>query len=113
MVNGSRFLAIVILAAAAGTASTTPGQCLQQPGQNPRVAATGDVVYKTQAGDTPYALAKRFYGHGYMEYKIRQRNPLALTQPGAYAPGIELVIPPGDNGVPVNVANVQGKSTAR
>jgi hypothetical protein len=48
-----------------------------------------------------------------MEYKIRQRNPLALTQVGAYAPGIELVIPPDDNGVPVNVANVQGKSTAR
>jgi hypothetical protein len=113
MVKGSRFLAIVILAAAAGTTSTTPTQCPQQTGQNPRVASTGDVVYKTQAGDTPYALAKRFYGHGYMEYKIRQRNPLALTTAGAYAPGIELVIPPDDNGVPVNVANVQGKSTAR
>jgi nucleoid-associated protein YgaU len=113
MVNGSRYLAIVILAAAAGTASTTPSQCLQQPGQNPRVAATGEVVYKTLAGDTPYALAKRFYGHGYTEYKIRQRNPLALTDKGIYVAGQEIVIPPDENGVPVNVVNVHGKSTAR
>ena len=113
MVNGSRFMAIVILAAAAGTASTTPTQCPQPPVQNPRAAATGDVVYKTQVGDTPYALAKRFYGHGYMEYKIRQRNPVALTVKGIYAAGQELVIPPNENGVPVNVANVQGRSAAR
>jgi hypothetical protein len=113
MVNGSRFLAIVILAAAAGTASTTPSQCLQQPGQNPRVAATGDVVYKTQAGDNPYALAKRFYGHGYMAYKISQRNPLALTDKWIYVAGQEIVIPPDNNGLPVNVTNVQGKSVTR
>ena len=107
MGKGSRFLAIVILAAAAGTAPTTPTQCLQQPGQNPRVSWTGDVVYKTQPGDNPYSLAERFYGHGYMGYRIQQRNPLAPTYRGAYAAGIEIVIPPDNRGLPVDVTRFQ------
>ena len=109
MTRRSTFLGIAILAAAAVTTATAPTQCLQQPGQNPRISVFGEVVYKTLPADTPYLLAERFYGHGYMEYKIRHRNPLFLTSQGCYMTGTEIVIPPDDRGVPIDVTRYQRK----
>jgi len=92
--------ALFILAA---TTVTVPTQCPQQAARNPRVSPTGEVVYTTQVADTPWRLAERFYGKGYLEYKIRQRNPLLLTKEGGYMPGVEIVIPPDDRGMPIDV----------
>jgi len=101
MARSSVFLGVAFILAA--TTVSVPTQCIQQPAQNPRISPTGEVVYTTGVADTPWALAERFYGKGYEEYKIRHRNPLFITKEGMYAPGVQIVIPPDDHGMPIDV----------
>jgi hypothetical protein len=109
MVRGAMLLSVVFLAATAAT----PTQCVRQPSQAYPVSASGDVTYTTRVGDTPYRLAERFYGHGYMEYRIRQANPLAPMDKGAYPAGIQLVIPPHMTGRPVDITRFDERPRQR
>jgi len=66
----------------------------------------GYVEYVARPGDTPWSVAERLYGRGYLEYRIREANAGALTPGGFYEAGTRLVIPPGLNGRPVEVDKV-------
>lgn len=104
MKGASMFLGVAMLAATA----TSPTQCPPQTGlQNKKPPNT--VVYKTQPGDSPYTLAKKFYGHGYMEYKIREANKKVPLTKGFYKPGTKILVPPDDRGRPVDITRFNRK----
>jgi len=92
----SMYLSVAILAAAA----TTPTQCQQPPPGSP----AGSVVYKAHEGETPYSIAKRLYGEGYLESRIREANPMKLNLRGVYSEGTMIVVPPDLNGRPVDLS---------
>jgi nucleoid-associated protein YgaU len=89
--------AIAILAASVPVVSTQPGQCLRQPAAGANVPY-GFAVYRTDRVCTPYDLAERFYGHGYMAYKIVEANQLLLRSDKTFPAGVDLVIPPDNKG---------------
>jgi len=79
---------VLVLAAA-------PVQC---PNTDPNT-----VIYTTQPGDTPYRLADRVYGHGYLETKILAANLGKLGGDGVYPAGTLLTLPPDDAGHPAQI----------
>jgi len=102
MRNVSLCLAIGVLAAAAAT----PTQCDKQvtPAQEAKYKRAC-VHYKTQAGDTPYSLADRFYGKGYMSRLIEAPNKQYLTAAGVFKPNSMIIIPPDDRGRSVDISS--------
>ena len=108
MGSAKRLGRIPVYVAVAALAATTaqPAQCPQQREQemlsNPKLTAQS-ATYVTRPGDTPYSLAKRFYGHGYLEYKIRIPNQALLTPKGVFISGSTILVPPDDNGDKVDV----------
>jgi hypothetical protein len=101
-----RFWAVLILAAAT-TVSTQPAQCLRQPGASANLP-TGYAVYRTERVVTPYELADRFYGHGYLAQKIINANRMQLFADGTFPQGVDLVLPPDDKGQSVPMRLLKG-----
>jgi nucleoid-associated protein YgaU len=77
--------------------AATPTQCQQPP-------PPGSVPYVTRAGDTPYRIAERIYGKGYLQDRIILANSKVLQADGTFPPGITIAIPPGLNGEPVDTS---------
>ena len=92
-----RFWAVVILAAMAPTVTTQPTQCMRQPAPAARLPA-GYTIYRTKTVTTPYHLAKRFYGHGYLAYMIVNANKSVLAANGTFPKGVDIVLPPDFRG---------------
>ena len=92
-----RFWAVAILAALAPTVSTQPAQCLRQPDPAANLPATY-TVYRTERVVTPYELASRFYGHGYLAQKIIDANRTQLAADGTFPRGVDLLLPPDATG---------------
>lgn len=69
-----QYWALAVLAVMLAAVPTQPTYCLRVP--------PGYTVYHTGAHDSPYELAKRFYGEGYKEYKILEANRSRLTDRG-------------------------------
>jgi nucleoid-associated protein YgaU len=80
--------------------AAAPTQCQQRPTNVPQ----GSVVYRTRAGDTPYRLADRLYGKGYLQDRIVQANRGRLPPNGVFEPGTYIVIPPNLNGESVDLS---------
>jgi phage tail protein X len=102
----SKYWALAALVVLAAVAPTQPTQCTPPPGSNGK-APPGYVVYKTHPGDTPYSLAKKFYGHTYLEAEIRKANEKALTKEGFFTPGVDILIPPNPYGTPGDIIEHQ------
>jgi len=85
--------------------TSTPTQCDNQltPAQE-AVLKKACTTYKTQPGDTPYSLAERFYGKGYMSYRIQEANKQYLTKEGFFKPNTLILIPPDDRGRSVDTS---------
>jgi len=95
-------LAGVVMLAAATTA-TTPTQCLRLPEPAAKLPPNY-VIFRTDRVVSPYELAERFYGEGYLEYKIRSANKGVLTKQGLFPAGKDVLIPPrDDSGLPVDL----------
>ena len=95
-------LAGVVMLAAATTA-TTPTQCLRLPEPAAKLPPNY-VIFRTDRIVSPYELAERFYGQGYLEYKIRNANKDLLTKQGLFPAGKDVLIPPrDDSGLPVDL----------
>jgi nucleoid-associated protein YgaU len=75
--------------------AVTPTQCRESP-------PPGSVPYVTKPGDTPYYIAKRVYGKGYLQDRIIMANRSVLSADGTFPPGITIAIPPNLNGEPVD-----------
>jgi phage tail protein X len=90
-----------MLAAAAATMPTQPTACVNPMDRT--ASQPGYTIYLTGAADTPYTLAKRFYGHSYMAYAIVDANKTLLTKEGVFPKGTKIVIPPPYTGIPVDV----------
>jgi phage tail protein X len=92
-----RLWAVVILAAIAPTVTIQPTQCMRQPAPAANLPA-GYSVYRTEAVTTPYQMAERFYGHGYLAYKIVNANKSVLAANGTFPKGVDIVLPPDNEG---------------
>ena len=97
-----RFILVIV---AATVVTTIPGQPTGCTAPVDRTKLNW-VTYTAQAGDTPYALADRFYGKMWMGYQIADANKLALTREGVFPKGAKLRIPPDLDGRPVDVNRV-------
>lgn len=95
------FLSVVVLAASA----TVPTQCPLDSATQARLKASC-ITYTTVIGDTPYSLAEKFYGKGWQSYKISEPNKQFLDAKGFFKPGSKILIPPLDNGRPVDAARL-------
>jgi len=93
-----RLILVMVAATTVTTVSTQPTACIPAG-----PAKAGWVSYTAQGGETPYSLAERFYGKMWMGYQIADANRLALTKEGYFPKGARLMIPPGLNGLPVDV----------
>lgn len=92
-----RFWAVAILAALASTVSTQPTQCLR-PSDPAANLPANYTVYRTERVVTPYELASRFYGHGYLAQKIVDANKTQLAADGTFPRGVDLLLPPDNAG---------------
>jgi len=92
-----RFWAVAILAALAPTVSTQPAQCLRQPDAATKLPANY-TVYRTERVTTPYELAERFYGHGYLAQRIIDANKTRLAANGTFPRGVDILVPPDNTG---------------
>jgi len=95
--GGGRWIAVLATAMVAATTTTQPTTCQSQAIQ------AGCVLYTTGLADTPYSLGERFYGKGWMGDRIAKINPGKLTATGVFLPRVQIVIPPGLDGLPVDV----------
>lgn len=102
-----RFWAVLILAATTTTVSIQPAQCFRQPDASANLP-TGYAVYRTERVVTPYELADRFYGHGYLAQKIINANRMQLSADGTFPQGVDLVLPPDDKGQSVPMRLLKG-----
>ena len=101
-----QYWALVGLVVMAATVSTQPTQCVRTPDPKLKLPP-GYVVYTTQMkSETPYEMAERFYGHGYMEYKIRKVNQKLLTREGVFPLKTAVLIPPDDDGRAVDLTRM-------
>ena len=92
-----------VLMLAAATTATTPTQCLRLPEPAAKLPPNY-VIFRTDRVVSPYELAERFYGEGYLEYKIRIVNKDLLTKQGMFPAGKDVLIPPKDeSGLPVDL----------
>jgi hypothetical protein len=102
-----RYWALAVLAILGATTSTQPAQCIRPA---PTLTApAGSIIYRTGYCDTPFELAKRFYGRGFLEYKIRDANRLLLLPNGTFPHNIDIVIPPDLEGKPVDPTTVANR----
>lgn len=85
--------------------TSTPTQCDKKltPAQE-AAFRNACANYKTLPGDTPYSLAERFYGKGYMAYRIQEVNKQYLTKEGFFKPNSLILIPPDDRGRSVDTS---------
>ena len=88
---------------AAAVTSSTPTQCTQDTTQQ-ELYKKACVYYKTVAGDSPYSLAKRFYGKAYMSRRLEEANKEHLQDNGFFKPDVVILVPPDDRGRSVDVS---------
>ncbi|MBM4019996.1 MAG: hypothetical protein FJ288_17025 [Planctomycetes bacterium] len=95
-----RFRAVasaIILAATAPTVSTQPVQCIRQPDPAANLPP-GYTIYRTERACTPYEIAERFYGHGYLQGAVREVNKGVLRPDGTFPKGVDILLPPDGTG---------------
>jgi hypothetical protein len=88
---------MVVLGAMGAAVSTQPGQCIRQVNPSAKLPPNWS-VYRTDRVCAPYELGERFYGHGYMGYKIVEANRARLRPDGTFAANIDLLLPPDNTG---------------
>jgi hypothetical protein len=87
-----RYWSLVGLVMLAAATPTQPTQCVPQQPTAVNLPV-GWVAYKTDRPITPYELAKRAYGEGWQEGRIRAANRLKLVNK-VFPAGTEILIPP-------------------